>query len=160
MLPGLFRVSRAPFALSLPILFRVHDSVLVGSRPLPFPRLLQVRNAPLEGENTIAFHASAAAHVALCDMAALARRAGEIALQAERSGLVTADDAGRVDSHSCPRAEPIQAYRLIAPRPSYSSTAPRLTPCSANTRSIPWRTSASIVLSVLTASISRSRQTD
>jgi hypothetical protein len=50
-----------------------------------------------------------AAHVALCDMAMLARLAGEEALQAECSGLVTSDDVRGRDSHDFPSHEPVMS---------------------------------------------------
>jgi hypothetical protein len=42
-------------------------------------------------------------------MAMLARLAGEEALQAERSGLITADDVRGVDSHWRLRHEPVMS---------------------------------------------------
>src|SRR6516164_6748505 len=100
--PREFQVCGPPPAPSFPGPFRVSGSVLASALPVPFPRLFQVRSAPLEGAGAIAFRASMAAHNALRDMTMLARLAGEEALQAERSGLITADDVREGDSHDFP----------------------------------------------------------
>jgi len=108
ILPGLFRV-RGPLDRSFtedPIL--VLGEVQAFPFPVPFPRQFQVCGPPpalsFSGPFRVsgsvpasalpmALPAFAAGYMALRDMAMLARLAGEEALQAERPGLVTADDA-------------------------------------------------------------------
>jgi hypothetical protein len=50
-----------------------------------------------------------AAHNALRDMAMLARLAGEVALQAERPGLVTSNDVRGATVMISPRHEPVMS---------------------------------------------------
>jgi hypothetical protein len=75
-----------PSAHIAPGLLRVGGSVFASALPFLLPHLLQIRNAPLRGAGAIALHARIGAHTALRDMAILARLAGEVALQAARSG--------------------------------------------------------------------------
>jgi hypothetical protein len=63
-----------------------------------FPFLFQVRSAKLAPVLASTFHA-VAIYVALRDMPILARPTGEVVLQAERFGLIAADDVRGFDSH-------------------------------------------------------------
>jgi hypothetical protein len=74
--------------------------VLAGGFPLSFPYYFQVRSAACVLVFLLifpeAFQAPAGAHVALCDVAVPAGLAGEVALQFERFGFITADDVAGI----------------------------------------------------------------
>jgi hypothetical protein len=74
--------------------------VLAGGFPLSFPYYFQVRSAACVLVFLLifpeAFQAPAGAHVALCDVAVPAGLAGEVALQVERFGFITADDVAGI----------------------------------------------------------------
>ena len=83
----------------------VGGSIPAGALPIPLLHLFQVCSAPLAPAHC----AFASAHPALRDMAMRAWLAGEVSLQAERTGSVTGDDVGGGDSHWSLRHKPVMS---------------------------------------------------
>ena len=110
ILPGLFRVRGPPRELVLPFPFRV-------------------RSAPRKPAPVVALHTFTVAHAALRDVPTPAGLAGEVARQAERSGLVTADDVRGVRQTVIPCCSDSGGDSSPANRAAFGESRPLLLMC-------------------------------